>query len=148
MRHVIAHAGSGVAEGKLGKVAGADDQGAMEIREPEQMRRAFAGLDVLEGEVKHRFAAAVGMPDVPQHLQRGQANVDFARCDAKLRHKRMRVPARALRRSKTRHAVSQDVAAREAQTVECLGGDDPLSASRPDPGRDGQFVDALPRSAV
>ena len=60
VRHLIADAVRAPAERELGQVARADHEPALVVGEPEQVRGALAGLDVLERDVVDLLAAAYG----------------------------------------------------------------------------------------
>ena len=69
MRHLVADAVGRPAERELGQVAGAEHQAVVEIGQAEQVRRALAGLDVLERDVVDRLAVGGGVAEVAQHLR-------------------------------------------------------------------------------
>jgi len=48
------------------------------IRKPEQVRRAFARLDILEGDVIRRLPFGNGVAQVAQHLLAGRPDIDLA----------------------------------------------------------------------
>ena len=77
MRHLVADAIGAPAEREFGEIAGADDDAAMMVGEPEQIVRSQARLHVLERDVVDLLALAEGMADVLQHLRRGGADVEL-----------------------------------------------------------------------
>ena len=95
VRHVVADAVGAPAERQLAQVAGADDQAAVQVGEPEQVAGALAGLDVLERDVVDRLAARIRMADVGQHLLAARPDVDLVRAAAHRRHQAPRLLERA-----------------------------------------------------
>ncbi len=68
VRHVIAHAVGGPSQRQLTQIACPYDEGVVQIRQPEEVRGALAGLDILEGDVVDGLAGGVGVADVAHHL--------------------------------------------------------------------------------
>ncbi len=77
VRHLVADTVCAPPEREFGQVAGAEDDGAVVVRQPEQMRRAFTGLHVLEGDVVDLLAAGVGVVEVGEHLLARRPDVDL-----------------------------------------------------------------------
>ena len=123
VRHVIAYAVGAPAQRELAQIAGADDDAAVEIGEPEQVAGALAGLHVLEGDVVHRLATAEWMAQVGQHLLAARADVDLARGAADGRHELVCLGQRAVAGREAGHGEAEDVGARKLQSVHCLRAD-------------------------
>ena len=79
VRHLVADAVRAPAQRELGQVARADHEAALVVGEPEQVRGALAGLDVLERDVVDLLAARVRVLEVLEHLLGARADVDLAR---------------------------------------------------------------------
>ena len=92
----------------------------MVIGEAEQMRGAFAGLDVFKGNVVDAFAAAKGMAEVAQHLHATRPDIDLLGADVECLHEGMRILQRDIARGETGHRVAEDGLARQAEAVHRL----------------------------
>ncbi len=67
--HLVAHAVGAPPQGQLAEIAGAHDQRALMVGQPEEMGRAFAGLYILKGDVVERLTVDIGMAQILEHLQ-------------------------------------------------------------------------------
>src|SRR5208337_2131784 len=99
------------------QVAGANHQPAAQIRQPEKMACALAGLHVLEGDVVNLFALGVGMPDVLEHLHAAWPDVYFVSRAAERLHQTSRLLESSRAGRKARHRHSENIFARRAETV-------------------------------
>ncbi len=121
----------------------------MKVSEPKEVRRALAGLNILEGDIVHRLAVCIGVPDVPEHLHTRWANVDLLGAHLQVPHERNSVAFREVARGKSWHRVSQDVRARQLQTVHGLSGDDQrLGGVEASGDANHQTLDARARQAL
>jgi len=111
VRHMVADAVGGPAQGELAQVAGAEHDGLIQIRQAEEMRRALPCLDVFEGDVINRLAAGVGMPDVLEYLHARRPDIDlFPRYPEGL-HQAMGVLVRLRAGGEAGHGIGKDMRA-------------------------------------
>ena len=122
--HVIPHAVGHPAERQFAQIACAQHQSIVLVGESEQVRRALAGLDVLEGHIIDLFPARKRMADIAEHLLAGRPDIHLAGRDAQRLHQPPRVRQRQLAGGKPGHGVGQDIFAGQAHPVHRPGGDD------------------------
>ena len=112
-RHLVAVV-SRPSQGQLAQVARADHQSALHVGDIHQYLRAFACLAVLVG----RRAVFGVEPYVPEMLQAGVADRDFAHGDAQAAHQLQRIVVGAIRGAESGHRDADDPRAVELQLVE------------------------------
>ena len=115
MAHLVADAVGRPAQRDLAKVAGADDEAAVLVGEPEQIVGAKPRLHILEGDVVDRLALGEGVADVGEHLPRGRPDVDLLADDAQRVHQRPGIALGLLAGGEAGHGEAQDRRARQAR---------------------------------
>ena len=75
--HMIAHSVCAPPEGEFAQVARADNHAVMKVRKPEEVARALACLNVLEGDVVDRRAFRKRMAYVLEHLHAAGPDIDL-----------------------------------------------------------------------
>lgn len=124
MAHVVADPVRAPAQGEFGQVTGAEHERAALVGQTKQIIGAQPRLHVLERDVVVRLAARERMLEVGEHLLRRRPDVDLGRGDAERAHQRPGVGPGRLRGREARQGEAQDVAARQAETVEGARGDE------------------------
>ena len=135
MRHVIADPVGAPAERQLRQIAGADDQPAIVVGEPEQVVGAQPGLHILERHVVERLALRRRVADIGEHLVGRRADVDLGAGDAERAHQPPGIGLRAAAGGKAGQRVGQDVGARQAERIHRARRDD-QRLRRIEPARD------------
>ena len=124
MAHLVADPVGGPAERQLREVAGAEDDAAALVGDPEQVVRPQPGLDVLERHVVDLLALRERMVDLLEHQLGGGLDVDLPGGDAERVHEPVRVGLGALAGGEAGEREAEDVAARAPGAIHRLGGDE------------------------
>ena len=124
MRHLVPDAVGAPAQRQLGQVAGADHQRLVLVGQPEQVRRAFAGLHILVGHVVDRGAVGRGVAEVAQHLRGGRPDVDLVGRHPQRGHEPMRVGQGGGAGREPGQRVGEHVRAGQAEAVHRPDGDE------------------------
>src|SRR5687767_9745275 len=77
MRHLVPNSIGGPSQGELAKVARPQNQSVVKVRQAEQVRGSFPGLDIFKSDVMNRLRFCKWMADVLEHLDTARADVDF-----------------------------------------------------------------------
>src|SRR6266545_2224877 len=88
------------------------------------MRCAPTGLHVLERHVIDLLSPGERVADVAQHLKAGGVDVYLGGGNAEGAHQAVGVGERRVARGKAGHRVTEDVLARQSETIHSLGRDD------------------------
>ena len=107
----------------------------MQVREPEQVRGALAGLHVLVGDVVRALALRRRVADALEHQLRRGADVDLLGRDAERAHQLVRAVERVPAGAEAGQRVAEDVPARQAEPLEGAHRDQ-CRLRRVEPARD------------